>query len=249
MVIKPFVTGITDTGELLVTKGIGSLLVLMGRTPDELTTEKISVWVERSGKNVDLAKDLLLKDFLLLGTFQEDAILSNATYKSMALCDLTEDGGFIYLAETETIKVLLYDLVSTIAYGLMGIEEPVASKDLLKFERKTISADDITRDIDTKGFDLMSLQKHASITEVQLMFDNGSTCKYNPVELEALTLSVDQIQYINQTGEVTSASSDRFIIPLHGIVQVTISKSAGTRLECAMRIDEGDYDLYQMSNR
>ena len=61
MVIKPFVTGITDTGELLVTKGIGSLLVLMGRTPDELTTEKISVWVERSGKNVDLAKDYYLE--------------------------------------------------------------------------------------------------------------------------------------------------------------------------------------------
>jgi hypothetical protein len=67
--------------------------------------------------------------------------------------------------------------------------------------------------------------------------------------LEAQTLSVDQIQYINQTGAVTSASTDRVIIPLHGIVQVTISKSAGTRLECAMRIDEGDYDLYQMSNR
>ncbi|MCZ8168767.1 MAG: hypothetical protein O9278_06505 [Flavobacterium sp.] len=249
MVIKPFVTGITDTGELLVTKGIGSLLVLMGRTPDELTTEKISVWVERSGKNVDLAKDLLLKDFLLLTTFAEDAILSNATYKSIALCDLTEDGGFIYLAETETIKVRLYDLISTVSYGLMGIEEPVASKELLKFERKTISADDITRDIDCKGFDLMSLQKHSSITEVQLMFDNGATCKYNPTELEAQTLAVDQIQYINQAGSVTSASLDRIVIPLHGIVQVTISKNSGTRLECAMRIDEGDYELYQMSNR
>lgn len=249
MLIKPFVTGITDTSEILVTKGIASLLVLASRTPDELTTEKISVWVERSGKNIDIAKDLLLKDFLLLGTFQEDAILSNATYKMMALCDLTEDGGFIQLSESETIKVRLYDLVSSQSYGLMGIEEAVSTKEMVRYERKTISADDIIRDIDCKGFDLMSLQKHSSITEVQITFDNGAICKYNPTELEAQTLAVDQIQYIGQTGLVTSASVDRFVIPLHGVVQLTISKTSGTRLECAMRIDESDYDLYQMSNR
>lgn len=249
MQIKPFVTGITDTGEILVTKGIGSLLVLLSRTPDELSTEKISVWVERSGKNIDIAKDLLLKDFLLLGTFQEDAILSNATYKTIALCDLTEDGGFIQLAESETIKVRLYDLLTAQSYGLNGIEEPISTREMVRYERKTISSDDIIRDIDTKGFDLMSLQKHASVTELQLTFDNGAICKYSPLELEAQTLAIDQIQYVGQTGLVTSVSLDRMVIPLHGVVNLTISKSSGTRLECAMRIDESDYDLYQMSNK
>jgi hypothetical protein len=249
MIIKPYVTTVTDTGELLVTKGIGGLLILASRTPDELTTEKISVWVERAGDNVDIAKDVLLKDFLLLTTFAEDAILSNATYKLMALCDITNDGGFIALQENETIKVRLYDLLSAQSYGVMGIEEPVASVDPVIFQRKTISADDIVRELDVRGFDLMTLQKHSSITEVQLFFDNGANCKYNPTELEATTLAIDQIQYIGQTGLVTAASLDRFVIPLLGVVQVTVSKNTGTRLECVLRINKDDMELYQMAKQ
>lgn len=248
MKILNYATGITETADLIVTKGISNVLFLASRTPEEFTTETISIWVERAGKNFEIVKEMPLKAFCYLATFGPDAILSDATYKTKALLSLTADGGFIALAENESIKIKMRGLVSTISYGLFGIEQPVPTIELLKYELKSISADDTTRDIDTIGMDLCVLTKHASIQEVQLSFDNGTTCVYEPLELEAETTSNDLLQYIGQTGTVQHTSASYYVIPLLGVVSMKVRKSTGTRLEFAMRIDEDDYIRYQLKN-
>jgi hypothetical protein len=108
----------TESEEIILTKGITSLIVCAQLAPHLLTTEVISVWVEKSGKNIDIAKEILLKDFVLLGTFAEDIIQSNSENGTIASIDLTKDAGFIHLTEAETIKFKLRNLISDKDYSL-----------------------------------------------------------------------------------------------------------------------------------
>jgi len=241
-------TGVTETAELLLTKGIGSLLVCTNKTFDQLSGELISIYVEKAGKNKDIARDILLKDFMLLASYGEDAVLPLSTFETSAMCELTEDGGYIHLDENETIKFKLTNLDATKTYALYGIEEPVGSKEILMYQRKTMASESLNQDYDTKGYDLLVMTKDASIKEISFTYDNGAVVKHLPIELEALQKSVDPIQIIKSSGS-TSYDLTRFQVPLKGIVNVNIQKTPGVMLNINLRIDEGDYELYQLSNR
>lgn len=237
--------GATESNEIVLNKGIQALIVACGLKPHELTTEIISVWVEKAGKNIDSAKEMLLKDFIALGTYAEDIVQSNATFGTIASVDLTKDAGYIHLSEAETIKFKLRNLVADKSYQLHGIEGFAPSTNLYMYERKSMGSEDVSRDFDVKGYDLASLQNHASITEVSLTHENGSVCKFTPFELEVMARTADSANFIE--GSVLKVSqSDRIIFAVHQIVNVNVRKEPGTRLDFSLRIDELDYIRYQM---
>lgn len=239
----------TESPEVLSTKGFGAMVVSGNFEFSGLTDESVSVWVEKDGKNIDIAKDILLKDFLLLGTFGEDCIVSLGTFNFVAHVDLTEDGGYIALKDNETIKFKLRNLKGNKVYVINSIEEPVPSVEVLMYERKSMSSEDVNRDFDTKGYDLVSLQKSSTINEIALTFDNGTVCKYTPFELEVVANTIDQGLVLNAEGIMSNVLNDRLVFPIKGVVNMNIRKTPGTRLDVTMRIDEGDYILYQMAKR
>lgn len=242
---KLAVTAITESPEIVLTKGISALVVCSDLKPHLFTAETISVWIERVGKNIDIAKEMLLKDFVALGTFGEDIIQSNATLLTIANCDLTQDAGFIVLSESETIKFKLRNLDAAKIYELHGIESFFPTSNVNQYERKSMGSEDVSRDFDLKGYDLASLQNHASITEIALTHENGSVAKFTPFELKTQALSTDSANYVD-TNAIKVTESDRIVFPVHQIVNVNIRKEPGTRLDFSLRIDEEDRIRYHM---
>lgn len=237
--------GATESDEIILTKGISALIACCQLAPHLLTTEVISVWVEKAGKNIDSAKEMLLKDFILLGTYAEDIIQSNASFATIGSIDLTKDSGYIHLTEAETIKFKLRNLIADKAYQLHGIEAFYPTTAINLYERKSMGSEDVSRDFDVKGYDLASLQKDNSITEIALTHENGSVAKFTPFELEVLARSADSANVID--GSVIKVSSvDRIVFAVHQIVNVNVRKEPGTRLDFSLRIDELDYLRYQM---
>ncbi len=236
-----------ESPDVLTTKGFGCLIVSTNLEYSAITTETISFWVEKDGRNVDIAKDILLKDFMLLGTWGEDAMYSDGNFNLIANIDLTEDGGYIALKDNETIKFKVRGMKNNGLYCFNSIEEPVSSTEVLMYERKSMASEDVNRDFDTKGYDLVSLQKSNTINEIALTFDNGTVCKYTPFELECISRSIDSALVYTADGAVTNTLYDRLIFPIKGVVNLNIRKTPGERLDCTMRIDEGDYVLYQMA--
>lgn len=237
--------GATESAEIVLNKGIMSLIVCFGLKPHLLTTEIISVWVEKAGKNIDTAKEMLLKDFVALGTYAEDIVQSNSDFGTIASIDLTKDAGYIHLSEAETIKFKLRNLNPDEDYQLHGLEGYWPSTNLFMYERKSMGSEDVSRDFDVKGYDLASLQNHSSITEVSLTHENGSVCKFTPFELDVMAKSADSANFIDGT-VLKCSQSDRIIFAVHQIVNVNVRKEPGTRLDFSLRIDELDYIRYQM---
>lgn len=241
-------TAITESPEIVLNKGISALVVCSDLAPHLFTTETISAWVEKAGKNIDIAKEMLVKDFIQLGTYAEDIIQSNDTLLTIANCDLTQDAGYIVLSESETIKFKLRNLNAAKIYELHGLEAFAPSTGVNKYERKSMGSEDVSRDFDVKGYDLAALQKDASITEISLTHENGSVAKFTPFELEINARSADSANWIS--GSVIKVSqSDRIVFPVHQIVSVNVRKEPGVRLDFSLRIDENDYIRYQMPAR
>lgn len=240
--------GATESDEIVLNKGISAILLGCQLAPHLLTTEVISVWVEKAGKNIDIAKEMLLKDFLLLGTYAEDVVQSNADLGTIGHIDLTNDAGYINLSENETIKFKFRNLISDKNYELHGVEAFFPATSTHRYERKSMGSEDVSRDFDVKGYDLASLQKDDSITEIALTHENGSVAKFTPFELECVSRTADSANVIE--GRVIKTSqADRIIFPVHQIVNVNVRKEPGTRLDFSLRIDELDYIRYQMPSK
>lgn len=247
-------TGVLKTPELIVTKGIGSLLISSSKKFSELTNETINVFVEKQGKNLDICRDVLLSDFIALMTYGQDAIqggvIQGSTFGLMAMCELTEpneDGltGFIGLLENETIKIELKNLISTSSYQINGIEEPFEALEIIMVQRKTIASETINHDLDVRGFDILSFTNSTSITEVALTYESGAVVKMDMFELENITRTIDALSSVNGDGTVTSGYSTRLVIPLKKITNVNFRKNTGTLINCTMRIDESDFNQFQ----
>lgn len=241
-------TGQNESSEIVLNKGITALIVGSALKPHEFTTEVVSVWVEKAGKNIDVAKEILLKDFIALGTYAEDIIQSNNSLATIANIDLTKDGGFIQLQETETIKIKLRNLQLDKNYEFHGLEGFYPSTNLNLYERKSMGSEDVSRDFDVKGYDLASLQKDNSITEISLTHENGSVCKFTPFELEVMAKSADSANFI-EGSVIKTSTTDRIVFAVHQIVNVNVRKEPGTRLDFSLRIDELDFIRYQMPAR
>lgn len=229
------ITGVTKSNELTLTKSISGLIVAVKDLAlSALTTEKISVYIERAnGSNVILSNKILLKDFILASTYGSAATQSDADYDTIALCELSNNGG-IMLNPKETIKIQLDDLIDTKTYDLFGIEEPEQSNELYFFEIKTIASEEFSKKVDVKGFDLAIMTTSNTISDVSYKFSNGEVVKYLPFELQTLSRDVDPIQAINDTA-VLQGLTDRITLPLVHVDIIEVNKSQGSVINFVVR--------------
>ncbi len=254
------ITGVNESEEMLLTKGISDLIFSCNLPLDEIQNERISVFIETASGSRDICRNVLLKDFIILGTFQEDIVQFGKRkadfMQTIAKIELTEDGGFIELFENETIKFKLTNLNPSKIYALDGIEGAFPTKEVLRYERKVVSANVTSQDYDVRGYDIISLKKHADIEEVDFRMDNGTTIKMTPFEMETESKAIDTFSFFKKVsfkhieGELVEFQlpqhgiSDRIVFPLVGVKSITIRKNTGNDLDLHLRIDEGDYNNF-----
>lgn len=238
------ITGVTKSQELTVTKSIGSLvLAIDGLALSALTTEKISVYIERAnGSNIILANKILFKDFILASTYGSSATQSDATYECIALCELAHEHG-IMLGEKESIKIQLDDLINAgVTYDLFGIEEAHTTNELYIFELKTVASEEFSKKVDVKGFDLAIMTTSNTVNDVQFRYvladelgnENKQIVKYLPFELQTISRDIDPLQAINGTA-VLQGLTDRVTLPLVGVDQIEVNKSQGAVINFVVR--------------
>lgn len=229
------ITGVTKSPDLTVTKSIGSLIISSDLALSALTTEKISVYIERgNGSNVILANKVLLKDFILASTYGTESAQSDLDNSLIALCEIADEGS-VFLAEKESIKIVLEDLIAGKRYDLHGIEEPVATNNLYFFEQKTVASEEFNKKIDVQGFDLAIMTVDESVSDLSYQFQNGQVVKYLPFELQTLSRDVDPIQAILSDGTVVQGLKDRLTLPLVAVVGIEINKSQGAVINFVVR--------------
>lgn len=255
------ITGVTQTEEIVLTKGFSDLIVGFSGAFDDLENERITIFVEKKDGTQDIAKNILLKDFILLACYGDDTIQHGTrgadVLPTIAKCEITQDSGYIHLFENETIKIKLSDLQTALVYTLDGIESHEPSKGVEKYERKVVSANVVTQDYDVRGYDMMSLERHSSIEEIDFKMDNGATVKMTPFELETEQKAIDPFQFwkpityknalnVNETRFVPAHElADRIVFPLVGVNGITIRKNVGTDLNLTLKIDQSDYEKYE----
>lgn len=229
------ITGVAKSPELNVTKSIGSIIVASSLEVDNLTTEKISIYIERAnGSNVILANKIPVKDFILASTYGSEAVQSDDDYNLIALCEIAHEGS-IFLQEKESIKITLEDLIPAESYDLYGVEEPENTTDLFIFEQKTVGSEEFNKKVDVSGNDLAIMTKDDSVDDVSYHFINGQVVKYLPFELQTLSRDIDPIQAITATGSVVQSLKDRLCLPLVGVHAIEINKAQGQIINFVVR--------------
>lgn len=225
---------------LIVNKAIGSIVLYSSLAIDELTKETINVQVERAnGSNIDVTNGSVpLKEFILCATYGDDAITSNGNFgfQTVAVIELCEHGG-IHLFEKDQIKINLGNLNVSATYIVDGIEEPITSQDLYRYERKSMNSEHVNTDFDVRGFDTCVMTDDESIEEVNYTFDNGQTVKYTPRELRALAVDADPIAYVKTDGTVASSFVGLLQLPLKGVNNINVRKSQGVLVNLLLRHD------------
>lgn len=226
---------LTKSGVQVLNKAIGSLIVSMSIDFEELTTEQISIEVEKLTGNEEITKGYMsLADFILMTTFKGDAITSDAIYKTTAQCEICENGS-IELGEKDVIKIELIGLKSANTYVVNGIEEPQTSHKTLSFENKSMSSDDKSKTFDVAFAELAILDNNDSILEVAYSFENGVVVKYTLHELRVLSRSIDPLAYVRQDGSVKCAFAGKLQIPLFGVNSIEVRKTQGSIVNLIVR--------------
>lgn len=221
-------TGKTKTGDLRITRAIGGLLIASSRKVEELTNERITIYIERAnGSNIELCNNVNLKHFILGSTFGNTLIKSDTANSvgCQALCEIALDGA-IMLGSNESIIVELNNLVSAQTYTVYGIEYPQASEQALTYERKTILSDETKKTYNVNGAVLMLLEGD-SVEDVEFTFTNGVRTKYSRIELEALAFDVENIITADAGGNISLNTGGVIMFPLQDITTVTIEKESG----------------------
>lgn len=239
-------TNKTKTDTLEVSKGFANIAICTDATIDEITTELVSIYVERKGDTLDICRDILLKDLMLLGTASQDSLVSMGTLKTCAVIDLTVHGGNIKLDDNEKVKVSLTNLKTAKTYQINTIEGSFPDTEIEQYVRKTIASENLNYDADVRGYDLLSIQKSSTITEISFTHDNNTVVKMTPFEVELYQKSLDPIVGVTSDG-VTSGFSDRIVYDLKGITAVNIRKTDGALINFSLRINQLDAALYQVN--
>jgi hypothetical protein len=220
---------------LLQTKAIGALIISTDVDINDMDNEQIKIEVERLEGNLEITKgSMSLRDFILLTTFNGDAVTSDATYKTTAECEICEDGA-IQLADKDVIKIQLTGLNPERTYVLNGIEMPQTSPKVLSFDNKSMAADEKNKTFDVYDADLCLLDNSNDIEECAYTFLNDVVVRYTMHELRVLSRSVDPVGYVKQDGTVISMFQEKLQLPLFGVKTIEIRKTQGTIVNLLIR--------------
>ena len=220
---------------LLLTKSIGSLVVSSSVAVDDMEDEQISIEVERLSGNLEITKgNMSLKDFILLTTFNGDAVTSDDDYETTAECEICENGA-IHLDEKDVIKIRLTGLTPAATYVLNGIEAPDTSLQVLSLENKSMASDEKSKVFDVYDCDIVLLDSHPSIEEIAYTYINDVVVKYTLHELKVLSRSIDPVGYVRKNGTVKASFVGKLQLPLFGVKSIEIRKAQGKVINMVVR--------------
>ena len=132
------------------------------------------------------------------------------------------------------------DISSAKAVDLYGTEEPTYTLATRKYEKRNLTVDQSSVDVNVLGYDMLVLPNVADITEIQLKFSNGSETRHSLFELLVVGRSIDPIQHVKADGTVQQDFTKIFI-PLSSLTNplrvssVNFRKTSGTPIQIALR--------------
>jgi hypothetical protein len=225
-------TGKTKSGEIKISRPVFALLITGTGLFIDILNEKISIDIERNqGSTTNIANQHPLARILGLATHGIPAIKQSNGFWS-AILPLA--GGAIPLKDSESIKVSLGDLRSSINYTVSSIESPQVALTPFKYDQKVMVSDDVAREIEIQGFRKMFLQNIDVISQIRLKHMNGTTNTYEVAELLALA-EADDPYYLNDEASIYMSPDNGLIMDVSEITHIEVVKASGTPVFLSLR--------------
>lgn len=227
-----------------ISKSVGSLVFTLSKEFEELSAERIEITLQRANNdNIRITDGAIpLKEFIMLGTMGDDAIgFGPDNMKTQAVVELVDDDlSAVHLAEKDLLLIKLTGLTGNSVYRVDGVEAPLTSDEIFTYERKNMNSEHENMDFDVSKYDAAVITDKASITEINLTFENGHTVSTNPFELRACMEAADPIARVKSDGTVLTSFPDYLQLPLKSIVKVNIKKTIGDVVSVCLRHDQDE---------
>lgn len=234
------ITGVTTSGELSITKPIGSIILGSNLELSEYTTENITVSVERDNGNAIVLNRVLVQDLLLLSTFGTN-VTAFGSYRTIAIVPLTPDGGAVHLGQNERIKITLDNLIAEKNYIIYGEEEPFTTHKIYSYEKKSCLVGEETRVHDFKHYDQILLKNVGCILDARVTYDNGSQTLHTLLELQINSMIADPVSIVNSAGDLKYLTSNDLVLPVEFINTIEFSKDKSQQLDIICRSESSLY--------
>lgn len=238
-------------GSASISKALGSLIFRSTAKWGFLNTELINLQIERqNGSNIEITEGFVpLKPFLAAATYGSDAITAfkdfdNQVWETVAVVELAEHG-HVEMGPQDRLIVSLKGLSSTYKYAIDGHEEPMPSKEIYEYRRRTIPADQSTYDVDVDNFDIMVLPLDPNWQELNFTHDNGTVTKHEWPELIAMSQDLDPVAIVAYDGTVSSGLGSLLQFPVADIRTVNVRKIGNSASFIMLR---KDVDIAQAAN-
>jgi hypothetical protein len=239
------VTGVT-TVKREISKEIGAIGFYSDKYFDDLTTETISLIVERNGSNNTniTTTEILLRDYILALSFDKEAVGSfpNAhyeTFKTAVKLELCE-GGNVELNGSDKIVVVMNNLDPLKRYVLDGIEMDETNDDItdiIRCEEKIIAADQKDVTINCDNSDVIVIDDIQAIKEINLHWVTGKITKHTMRELRLISIDEDPVAYVRNDYKVYSSYTGKLQIDSKRIKAINVVKDDTTKVVCLLRYD------------
>lgn len=236
--MKLFHAEATTTGEVRISKPVISLLIGTSADWNALNNATISAYIEKSAGNVDLLVQFPLQKFMLMQTFSNQAVMPFSPTNSLyaGICELSSQGA-VHLNENESIKVKIDGVPSDEFITVYGIEDPIPSNQLYYFERKVCLSEEQSRKFNVVNNDLLAIDNYDILKDVVITYVNGTSNKYDGIELTAMALDIDPITLVEE-GNVKNLGNRTnlpIILPLIGVESIEFNKEVGESLPIYLR--------------
>lgn len=237
------VTGVTKTDLIREEKTFGALFIQTNCSIYDLTNETLTLYVQRgNGNNDDIAQQVPLIDIFLLGSFgQNENIFTIDGTHIGCVVEVAKEGA-IHLRDKESIRLKLESLKPAKDYIINGLEEPVTTPVLTKFQVVEIQSEASRNVTNVEGFDLVCISNVTELKELDMVWSNGNTTKYTLPELRAKSVTIDPVMQTAVDGTVKTWLSDKLVLPLVGVKELRILKTAGQIMKYTLL--ERDFDTH-----
>ena len=231
---------------------IGKLAFFSDKFFDDLTTETITIVVERNGaNNSNVTKgEVLLKDYILALTYGKEAVGSfpashYESFKTAVITELSELGN-VELSGSDKITITLANLDLAKRYVIDGIiceDTNDDLSDLIHVEEKIISADqkDVTISVDDS--DVVVMDDIPEIKEVNLTYGNGKITKHTMRELRMMSVDDDPVAYVRNDYKVYSSYLGKLQIDTKRIKAINVVKDPIVQVKMLIRFDVQQQNL------
>lgn len=206
-------TGVTKSGDLVISKSTGTLIYECSKDFNSLTNEKITIWVEREGQNQYLATNILLKDFIYLCTgYEQSKIQAGVGGGNIAVIDFGIESA-LKIAEGERLKIKLDSLIATDTHIISYVEDYEESLGYKEFEYKSVPAGERDKTFDVSDHEIVLIKNDNSITELGITYSGAKERRFSMYELMALSREHLGITVVKTDGSVISGDQNYLLLP------------------------------------